>query len=225
MKTTFLSTTLSCCLLTANLLTTQAKAESEPGNNIAPDEKTQRTNDPEIWLTPLHSQKLPFKQGTPTEHISRVILYGTMPNLPKDNNNIRTLYLVLRMELMQFEKDVPHIVAIFEGFPEKETTDLSLADLDKDGTPEVIVDHEAGTGANHMRIFRFVKNPQFSKETGYLPIGAVLLQAGDLVSSHGKIEIENDGSVIVHDYTDEGREKAITKKYRLVDGVMKEVEK
>ena len=217
-KTAFFPVSLSPFLLAAGLLNMQAKAEPDTNPDIAVDEKTaEGLNLPAIRLDPLQSVDIPAQQGSPTEHIKRVLLYGTA--------GIPTLYLVLQMSYSGSEPDALHIAGIFNGYPDKEHTQLILLDMDKDGVPEVIMRYLSGTDASNMRIFRFAKNPEPHRDDSNLPFGAFLPHIGHFISGLDSVTLDPDGSVIVHDYTDEGREKAITKKYRLVDGVMKEMEK
>ena len=203
----------------------QALAGSNPDEDVAVDSKTaQGLNLPEIHLEAMDSQDIPFRKGEPTEHIKRVILYHHSCNDEAAGTSI--LYLALQMSYRGTEEDAIFIVGIFNGYADKERTSLMLTDLDKDGVPEVALHYQAGADADIMRIFQFAKRNNIADDTSNIPISAVLRQIGYYGSGLGHVALGADGTVTVIDYVDESRKKAKpVKKYRLVDGVMKEIEK
>lgn len=85
--------------------------------------------------------------------ISRVHLYADRSHGSGEDS----IYLVAEMNFCGEDGDQPHIVGIFAGSPAGEPC-MRLADLDRDGIPELVLVHEAGAGASYMRISAFPKN-------------------------------------------------------------------
>ena len=197
----------------------QALAGSNPDEDVAVDTKTaQGLNLPEIHLEAIKVQEIPLKKGTPAEHIKRVILYRN----PHEITGPGTLYLALQMFYRGSEEDAVHIVGIFNGYPDIERTELLLNDMDGDGVPEVALCYQAGTDISIVRTFRFAEKEHIADDTSNIPIGAVLKQTGYF----GNATLAENGTVIVRGYADErGAIPLPVEKYRLIDGVMKKVEK
>ena len=153
--------------------------------------------------------------------ISRVHLYADRSHGSGEDS----IYLVAEMNFCGEDGDQPHIVGIFAGSPAGEPC-MRLADLDRDGIPELVLVHEAGAGGSYMRIFRISQEPNVSDDKSCISASAMLKQVGCCRTGMGTVRLEDDGTVVVKTYPEGGKIPASVKKYRLEQGAdgMKEVE-
>lgn len=174
-----------------------------------------------LHLEPVESLVLPQHPGAPSGLPGRVHVYRDKAHGSGENS----LYLVAEMNYRGEDGDQPHIVGIFAGSPAGEPC-MKLADLDKDGVPELVLVHEAGAGASYMRIFRISQTPHVSDDKSCISASVMLKQVGCCRTGIGTVTLEDDGTVVVKTYPERGKVPSSVRKYRLERGAdwMKEAE-
>lgn len=166
-----------------------------------------------LHLEPVESLVLPQHPGAPSGLPGRVHVYRDKAHGPGENS----LYLVAEMNYRGEDGDQPHIVGIFAGSPAGEPC-MKLADLDKDGVPELVLVHEAGAGASYMRIFRISQTPHVSDDKSCISASVMLKQVGCCRTGIGTVTLEDDGTVVVKTYPERGKVPSSVRKYRLERG-------
>lgn len=166
-----------------------------------------------LHLEPVESLALPQHPGAPSGLPGRVHVYRDKAHGSGENS----LYLVAEMNYCGEDGDQPHIVGIFAGSPAGEPC-MKLADLDKDGVPELVLVHEAGAGASYMRIFRISQTPHVSDDKSCISASVMLKQVGCCRTGIGTVTLEDDGTVVVKTYPEGGRVPSSVRKYRLERG-------
>lgn len=174
-----------------------------------------------LHLEPVESLALPQHPDAPSGLPGRVHVYRDKAHGSGENS----LYLVAEMNYRGEDGDQPHIVGIFAGSPAGEPC-MKLADLDKDGVPELVLVHEAGAGASYMRIFRISQTPHVSDDKSCISASVMLKQVGCCRTGIGTVTLEDDGTVVVKTYPEGGKVPSSVRKYRLERGAdwMKEAE-
>lgn len=166
-----------------------------------------------LHLEPVESLTLPQHPGAPSGLPGRVHVYRDKAHGSGENS----LYLVAEMNYRGEDEDQPHIVGIFAGSPVGEPC-MKLADLDRDGVPELVLVHEAGAGASYMRIFRISQTPHVSDDKSCISASVMLKQVGCCRTGMGTVTLEDDGTVVVKTYPEGGRVPLSVRKYRLERG-------
>lgn len=166
-----------------------------------------------LHLEPVESLVLPQHPGAPSGLPGRVHVYRDKAHGSGENS----LYLVAEMNYRGEDGDQPHIVGIFAGSPAGEPC-MKLADLDKDGVPELVLVHEAGAGASYMRIFRISQTPHVSDDKSCISASVMLKQVGCCRTGIGTVTLEDDGTVVVKTYPERGKVPSSVRKYRLERG-------
>lgn len=167
-----------------------------------------------LHLEPVESLSIPQSPDAPSGLVSRVHLYVDKAHGSGENS----LYLVAEMNYRGEDEDQPHIVGIFAGSRAGEEPALRLSDLDGDGIPELVLVHEAGAGAFHLRVFRISREAHAGDDGSCITASPMLKQVGCVIASLGTIAIERDGTVVSRCYTDESRRQLTVQKYRLKKG-------
>ena len=167
-----------------------------------------------LMLEPVESLDVPHEAGN-DGLVRRVHLYADAEKLSK-------IYLVAEINEEKIE-----IVGIFDGWISSEKEQLSLQDLDGDGFPELILRYEAGTGTTHVRVFVISREPFVKDSESCITASPLLPQVGHFVTSVGDVAVHEDGLVEVTfpGHAAERIPASPTKRYRMADGVMKEVGK
>ena len=199
-----------------------AGQQAEDRGDVAVDTRTAFGKPPRsLHLEPVESLSVPKNPDIPYGMISRVHLYADRSHGSGEDS----IYLVAEMNFCGEDGDQPHIVGIFAGSPAEEPC-MRLADLDRDGIPELVLVHEAGAGASYMRIFRISQEPNVYDDKSCISASAMLKQVGCCRTGMGTVRLEDDGTVVVKTYPEGGKIPASVKKYRLAQGAdgMKEVE-
>lgn len=174
-----------------------------------------------LHLEPVESLSVPENPDMPSGMVSRVHVYADRSH----GSGEESIYLVAEMNYRGEDEDQPHLVGIFAGSTVEEPC-MKLADLDKDGIPELVLVHEAGAGASYMRIFRFSRKPNVSDDWSCISASPMLKQVGCCRTGIGTVKLEGDGTVVVKTYPEGGKLPSSVKKYRLEQGAdsMQEVE-
>lgn len=200
----------------------RSRAAGGRPRDVAVDTRTAFGKPPRsLHLEPVESLSVPKNPDIPYGMISRVHLYADRSHGSGEDS----IYLVAEMNFCGEDGDQPHIVGIFAGSPAGEPC-MRLADLDRDGIPELVLVHEAGAGASYMRIFRISQEPNVYDDKSCISASAMLKQVGCCRTGMGTVRLEDDGTVVVKTYPEGGKIPASVKKYRLEQGAdgMKEVE-
>lgn len=192
-------------------------AAQEAGNNrdVAVEVQAAFGKPPRsLHLDPVESLVLPQHPGAPAGLVTRVHLYVDKAHGAGENS----LYLVAEMNYRGEDEDQPHIVGIFAGSRVGEEPALRLSDLDGDGMPELLLVHEAGAGAFHLRVFRISQVAHAGDSRSCITASPMLKQVGCIIASLGTVAVEEDGAVVSRCYTDESRRRLMVRKYRLNKG-------
>lgn len=207
----------ACLIGLISLPVMAGAAVQEAGNaqDVAVDVPTALGRPPRaLHLEPVESLVLPQPPDAPSGLVSRAHLYEDKSHGSGENS----LYLVAEMNYRGEDEDQPHIVGIFAGSRVGEEPALRLSDLDGDGFPELVLVHEAGAGAFHLRVFRISRQAHVGDSGSCITASPMLKQVGCVISSLGTVAVEKDGTVVSRCFTDEFRRKLMIRKYRLKKG-------
>lgn len=167
-----------------------------------------------LHLEPVESLVLPQYPDASSGLVNRVHLYVDKAHGSGENS----LYLVAEMNYRGEDEDQPHVVGIFAGSRVGDGPALWLSDLDGDGMPELVLAHEAGAGAFHLRVFRISRKAHAGDYRSCITASPMLKQVGCIVASLGTVAVEEGGAVVSRCYTDESRSRLMVRKYRLNKG-------